>query len=184
MDPEAALRRFQAIEEQKKVQEEAVRREQQMKSQREKEDVLRQKQLRIQVQQQELKNRKLALREEDAGGRILEAITKSVEDPDFANEIIKNVERSGPDAFHLATFDHNYISYQCLPQYRLSEPLMTTGSELSDEVYYNRYYRSIRTGPFAGWCLKNTYVSRGIFVGGSSHFTLEKVGWMWRLFGY
>lgn len=184
MDPESALRRFQAIEEQKKAQEEAVRREQQMKVQREQEDILRQKQLRIQIQHQERKNREIALIEENAGGRIFEAIAKSLEDSCFANEIIHNLERSGPDALHLATFDHNCINYQCLPQYRLPEPLMATGSELRDDVYYHPHYRSIRTGPFAGWCLKTTYVSRGIIVGGSSHFTLEKVGWVWRLFGY
>ena len=124
--------------------------------------------MRNQARRQAIQAHEQAIEDENVAGQIFDAVSKSIEDTTFANEIIDRLAHTEIDALNLATFGVHCINYDCLPQHRLSDKFIATGSEISDYVYYNprRFYYSIRTGPFAGWCLKSKYVSRGFFIGG------------------
>ena len=129
----------------------------------------------VQRRQNDYNAYRSTLDHEDASKRYFDAVCRSIEDPDFANDLL-----SISSSMNLATFGPNLRLIKCRSVDHPGE-CNATGPEIERQIYANktRFYYKIRTGPFASWVIRPTYTSLGLFAGGFTHFTVEKEGSWW-----
>lgn len=123
--------------------------------------------------------------DEDAAGKIFDAVCKSIEDENFSLSILNKMVEMGENALILATFDVHYININCLPEHHPGE-FIAKGHEIARQINsrWTSFYYRIRYGKFEGYCITNYYHNLGLLVGGSTNFRIEKIPFYWRLLGY
>lgn len=129
----------------------------------------------------QLQKRNLLLLEEDGAWKIFEAICKNLETQPFSSQILNDIVDHGESALVLAQFGTEKF---CKTPENFDH-LIATGHDIKDSILndWKRFYYTVGSGPFKGWCLRPVYKRNGL---NDSYvtYTLQKVSYFWQLLGY